>query len=123
MADIEIRRGDVVRVNLSGALGGEKQGDDRPCVVIQNDVGNKHSPLTIVAPITDRRQDKHLPVQVPVNAAELGPGGKDSVIECGHIRTVDRDKRINRKLGVIATLPTETMTRVDAAVKVSLGVS
>lgn len=123
MADIEIKRGDVVRVNLSGALGGEKHGDDRPCVVIQNDVGNKYSPLTIVAPITDRRQDKHLPVQVPVDAAELGAGGKDSVIECGHIRTIDRDVRINKERRVVATLSAETMARVDVAVKVSLGVT
>lgn len=122
MADIEIKRGDVVRVDLSGAVGGEKQGADRPCVVVQNDVGNRHSPLTLVAPITDRRQDKQLPVQVPVDAAELGADGKDSVIECGHIRTIDRDARINKKRGVIATLSAATMARVDAALKISLGV-
>ena len=119
MANLELRRGDVVHVDLRGAEGGEKQGK-RPCLVIQNDVGNQHSPLTIVAPITDERQHKNLPVQVPVSAAELGSGGKDSIIELGHIRTVDRDLRILRR---ITRVSNATMAEVDAAIKVSLGIT
>jgi hypothetical protein len=60
MAHLEITRGDVVCVDLRGAEGNEKQ-RTRPCLVIQNDIGNQHSPLTIVAAITDQRQNKHLP--------------------------------------------------------------
>lgn len=112
-----IKRGDVVVVNLDGAQGAEKAGEDRACVVVQNNVGNAKSPLTIVAPLTDMRQYKQLPVQVPITAAERGNNGKDSVIECGHIRTVDK-KRISH---VVSHLSDEVMKRVDKALQISLG--
>ncbi len=120
---IPLRRGDIVDVNLAGALGGEKQNDatsgGRPCVVVQNQTGNDHSPLTIIAPLTDTAQFKHLPVQVLVTAAELGfKGSKDSVVECGHVRTIDRDTRIRSHLGSIQP---EALARIDAALRVSLG--
>lgn len=117
MAKIDLKRGDIVYADLRGAEGGEKQGV-RPCLVVQNDVGNAHSPLTIVAPITDQRQLKHLPVQVPVAAADLGVWAKDSVIECGHLRAIDRDARIQRLAG---HLPDHVMQAVDAAIRISLG--
>ncbi len=98
MATLTITRGDIVYADLRGAEGAEKRGV-RPCLIVQNDVGNKHSPLTIVAPITDRRQLKQLPVQVPVDASDLGPWAKDSVVECGHLRTLDREARIAKVIG------------------------
>ena len=53
MAKIPVNRGDIVLVDLKGAVGGEKKNDAqisaRPCIVVQNDVGNGVSPLTIVA--------------------------------------------------------------------------
>ena len=85
MAAISLKRRDIVLVDLQGAIGGEKQNDingkPRPCLVIQNDVGNNVSPLTIVAPLTDTKQFKGFPVQVKVSAAELG-AEKDGVVEC-----------------------------------------
>ena len=114
---IELHRGDVIRVNLRGAEGGEKQ-DTRPCVVIQNDVGNKYSPLTIVVPITDAKQDKNLPVQVHVDAADCAALTKPSVIECGHLRTIDRDSRIEAHLGA---MPQHIMAAIDKALKMSVG--
>ena len=120
MAVIAIQRGDIVLVDLQGAINGEKKNDAsinaRPCIVVQNDIGNNVSPLTIVAPLTDSRQFKNFPVQVQVTAAELG-ADKDSVVECGHIRTIDRDQRITKHLGRLAPA---AMTRVDTALKASL---
>jgi mRNA interferase MazF len=120
MPNIAIARGDIVLVDLEGAIGGEKQNDAalkaRPCVVVQNDGGNRGSPLTIVAPITDTAQHKGYPQQVLVTAAELG-SPKDSVIECGHLRTVDRDRRIKKHLGKVAP---QVIPRIDAALKASL---
>ena len=114
-----LNRGDVVVADLRGAEGTEKLGV-RPCVVVQNDVGNKHSPLTIIVPVTDEAQFKNLPVQVPIPAAELGPDGKNSIAECGHVRAIDRDARIHRK---ISTLSHETMLAIDQALRVSLGLA
>lgn len=117
-----VRRGDIVEVDLTGSVGFEKKNDGasngRPCIVIQNDRGNIASQLTIIAPLNDASQNKDLPVQVLVTAAELGPGGKDSVVECGHIRSIDGDQRIKRRLGTLA-LP--AMQRVDDAIKISFG--
>ena len=117
---VNIKRGDIVLVDLSGALGGEKMNDatiqGRPCVVIQNDKGNAVSPLTIIAPITGMDQHKKLPIQVPVTAAELGAGGSDSVVECGHVRSIDLS-RVKKQLG---TLAPAAMVRVDKALKISL---
>lgn len=120
---IPLQRGDIVDVDLTGALGGEKQNDvtsgGRPCVVVQNQKGNDHSPLTVIVPLTDVAQFKKLPVQVLVTAAELGfKGSKDSVVECGHVRTIDRDERIRSHLGSIQP---DALSRIDAALRVSLG--
>ncbi len=92
MSRLEIKRGDIVNVDLRGAEGGEKEGT-RPCVVVQNDGGNRGSPMTIVVPLTDIAQYKGYSQQIRVSAAELGAGGKESIAECGHIRTIDRDAR------------------------------
>ncbi len=122
---IAVKKGDIVDVDLSGAVGVEKQNDaksgGRPCVVIQNNVGNKFSPMTIVAPLTDTRQNKLLPVQVEVTAAELGfAGSKDSVVECGHIRTIDGDARVRAHLGSVHP---DALARIDQALAVSLGLT
>ncbi len=122
-AEIRLRRGDIVLVDLAGAEGAEIQNDvrlgARPCVVIQNDQGNAASPLTIVAPLTDAAAFKHLPVQVPVSATELGVGGKDSVVDCGQIRAIDRRVHVRKHLG---TLDKAALTRVDGGIKNSLAV-
>ncbi len=119
MPRVPLNRGDVVFVDLRGAEGGEKQGP-HPCLVVQNDGGNRLSPLTIVAPITDARQFKGYPQQVRVGAKDLGPNGKDSVVECGHIRSIDRDARIDDTKGVWCHLPEGVMSQVDKALRSSL---
>ena len=120
---VPVKRGDIVKVDLSGSKGVEKANDAtsgaRPCVVVQNDMGNRHSPMTIVVPLTDARQNKLLPIQVHVTAAELNfVGAKDSVVECGHVRTIDGDERVLEHLG---SLHPDAMKRVDLALAISLG--
>ena len=70
--------------------------------------------MAIVVPVTDSAQFKRLPIQVYVTAAELGPGGDNSVVECGHVRTVDM-ARIKKHLGELGSA---AMVRVDQALKV-----
>jgi mRNA interferase MazF len=119
MPAVGLRRGDVVYVDLVGAVAIEKQ-KARPCLVVQNDGGNRASPMTIVVPITDIDQYMGYPQQVIVQAVEMGPEGKESVIECGHLRTIDRDLRIDAKRGVIAHVSPQTMAKVDSALRSSL---
>ncbi len=109
-------RGDVYLVNLDPKIGKEI-GKARPAVIIQNDIGNKFSPVTIIAPISSVKEiTKPLPIMILL---EKGEGGlpKDSYVDCGQIRTVDRDQRLITKFG---TLDKTKMLEVDKALKVSL---
>jgi mRNA interferase MazF len=115
-----IRRGDIVLVDLRGAEGREKAGI-RPCVVVQNDAGNRTIPVTIVAPVTDAVGKPRIPQLVPVSAKELGaPDAKDSVVDCGQLRAIDSQSRVTRRLG---RLEPEVMARVDRGLAESLGLS
>jgi mRNA interferase MazF len=110
----EYRRGDIFTVDLEPARGSE-QGKTRPCVIIQNDVGNKYSPTVIVAAITSGEQPVY-PVEVKIKASEGGLK-KDSLILLNQIRTVDKE-RLYRYWGHLSS---ETMEQMDDAIKVSLG--
>jgi len=49
MAVIQVQRGGIRYANLDPVVGRET-GKTRPVLVIQNDIGNMHSPTTIAAP-------------------------------------------------------------------------
>jgi len=108
-------RGMVLEVNLDPVVGSEAN-KTRPCVVIQNDIGNRYSPVSIVAAITDADHvPKRYPVDVPVPRGEGGLS-KDSVVQCNQIRCVD-EKRFVRALGHLSR---STMDKVDQALRISL---
>ena len=50
---MQVKRGDIYYADLSPVVGSE-QGGIRPVLIIQNDVGNRHSPTVICAAITSR---------------------------------------------------------------------
>jgi mRNA interferase MazF len=111
-------RGMVVEVALDPVVGHE-QGRSRPCVVVQNDVGNRYSSTTIIVPLTDAA---HIKAPSPIYVlVRQGDGGttKDSYVLCDQIRTVDQ-RRFRSFLGILAP---ETMTSVDRALLVSLGLA
>src|SRR5271165_4319214 len=111
-------RGQVVEVDLDPVVGHE-QGRLRPCVVVQNDVSNRFASTTIVVPLTDA---KHFAHRSPIYVlAPKGDGGlkKDSLVLCDQIRTVDQE-RFGRFFGVLSP---ETMTAVDRALMISLGLA
>jgi len=109
-------RGDVYLVNLDPIIGNEI-GKARPAVIIQNDIGNKFSPVTIIASISSVKEiTKPLPIMIFLKKSEGGLS-KDSYVDCGQIRTVDKDQRLISKFG---TLNKNKMLEVDKALKVSL---
>lgn len=109
-------RGMVVEVSLDPVLGHE-QGRSRPCVVVQNDVGNRFSSTTIVLPMTAATHIKTpSPIYVLVKRGEGGTS-KDTYILGDQIRTVDQ----RRFRTVYGELSPETMAKVDAALLISLG--
>lgn len=91
-------------------------------MIVQNDGGNRGgSPLTIIAPLTDsEHQGKRYAQQVLIPADKLGEGAKDSLVECGHLREIDREARIDEERGIWCHLADDVMAQVDAALRASL---
>jgi len=112
----ELSRGDIVLVELDPTRGSEQRGT-RPCLVVQNDVGNENAPTTIVVPFTTSFDDDRYPFEVLVTADETNLR-EDSVAVCSQIRTVSIEHRIQTVIGAV---PDERMSEVDTALEYSLG--
>ncbi len=110
-----IERGDIVVANLEPVKGSE-QGGIRPALIIQNNIHNKHSPTTILAPITSKIYSKNYPTNVFISKKD-SKLPKDSTILLNQIRTIDKS-RIKKR---ISNLNPYLMFQVDLAIKVSLG--
>ncbi|GBE20629.1 mRNA interferase EndoA [archaeon BMS3Abin17] len=111
----KILRGDIFLVNFEPVKGVE-QGKIRPALIIQNNISNKFSPLTIVAPITSKVYEKEYPTNVILSKSDSNLE-KDSVVLLNQIRTIDK-RRIIKKLSHLDNL---IMNKVDLAIKISLG--
>ena len=111
--DTDVRRGNVVIVRLDPSEGRELK-KTRPAVVVQNDVGNRNSSTTIVAPATGTHRG--YPFEVLVEAAG-SPFEKDSSVRLDQIRVVSIENRIH---SVVGSLGEATMAEVDEALKLSL---
>ena len=111
MTVLKCKRGQVYYADLSPVIGCE-QGGMRPVVIIQNDMGNLHSPTTIIAPVTSVLTKSKLPTHIDL------PLFKDSVVLMEQIKTIDK-RRLKR---LIATVDENTMNKIDKAIKISLGV-
>ena len=108
-----VKRGEIYYADLSPVVGSE-QGGIRPVLIVQNDIGNRHSPTVIAAAITSRRDKAKLPTHIDVQAATCGLT-KDSVVLLEQIRTLDK-RRLKDRMG---ELDTPSMTKVDHALQVS----
>lgn len=110
-----VKRGELYYADLSPVVGSE-QGGIRPVLVVQNDVGNKHSPTIIAAAVTSQINKAKLPTHIEISADEFGLS-KDSVVLLEQIRTIDK-KRLKDKIG---ELDDDLMSKVNKALLVSLG--
>ena len=109
-----IRRGDVYYADLRPVVGSE-QGGIRPVLIIQNDVGNRHSPTVIVAAITSQINKSKLPTHVELSARQYEMV-KDSVVLLEQLRTIDK-RRLKES---VCHLDGEILTKVDKALEISL---
>jgi mRNA interferase MazF len=110
------RRGEIYLTALDPALGREIQ-KTRPALIIQNDVRNRVTDLTIVAPITSTVRLPLNPVQVLLQSRASTGLSTTSVALLSQIRAIDR-MRLLRYLG---SVDAETMSEVDEAIQISLG--
>ena len=109
-----MRRGDIYYADLRPVIGSE-QGGVRPVLIIQNDVGNKHSPTVICAAITSKMNKAKLPTHIELNASKYDMV-KDSVILLEQLRTIDKKRLKDR----VCHLDKEIMKEVNTGLMVSL---
>ena len=109
-----IKRGDIYYADLRPVVGSE-QGGIRPVLIIQNDVGNIHSPTVICAAITSQLHKAKLPTHIELNAARYHMV-KDSVILLEQLRTIDKTRLKDR----ICHLDSDIMKKVGRALQISL---
>ena len=112
---MSVKRGAIYYADLSPVVGSE-QGGIRPVLIVQNDVGNRHSPTVIAAAITSQRDKSKLPTHIQDQAEKCGLA-KDSVVLLEQIRTIDK-KRLKDKMG---ELDLNSMNRVNTALSISFG--
>lgn len=110
-----VKRGEIYYADLSPVVGSE-QGGIRPVLIVQNDVGNRHSPTVIAAAITSQKDKAKLPTHIAIDAANCGLT-QNSVVLLEQIRTLDK-KRLKEKMGA---LDNSSMNRVDSALSISFG--
>ncbi len=111
---MNIRRGDIYYADLRPVVGSE-QGGIRPVLVIQNDMGNRHSPTIICAAITSKMNKAKLPTHIELSAQRYHMM-KDSVILLEQLRTIDKKRLRDR----VCHLEDEVMSKVNQALKISL---
>ncbi len=112
-----IQRGDIYYANLSPVTGSE-QGGIRPVQVIQNDIGNSHSPTVIAAAITGYLKGKRQATHVRLKGAACGLF-RNSTVLLEQLRTLDKS-RLGEYMGSVGA---DKMREVDTALCVSVGVA
>ena len=109
-----IKRNEIYYADLSPTQGSEQYGI-RPVLIIQNNIGNRYSPTTIIAPITSVTKKTNLPTHVFVKTKVLPKG---SVILLEHIRAIDKTRLRN----FIGRIEAQTIKKVDQAIRISLDI-
>ena len=111
----EVKRGEVYLVSFGPTVGSEIK-KTRPAVVIQNDIANRYSPVTIVAAITSSGERHPHPTDVLI---QKGEGGLDanSLALLNQICTIDRQRLIKR----LGSVSSKTMSAINAALEISIG--
>ena len=109
-----IKRGDIYFADLRPVIGSE-QGGIRPVLIIQNDMGNKHSPTVICAAITSKMNKAKLPTHIELSTEKYDMD-KDSVVLLEQLRTIDK-KRLKDK---VCHLDAQIMQKVNRALMISL---
>ncbi len=111
---VVVKKGDIFLANLEPVQGSE-QGGIRPVLIIQNNLSNKYSPVTIIAAITSKIYEKEFPTNVFLSKKDSNLD-KDSTILLNQIRTIDK-KRLIKKIGF---LDSYLLKKMDRALSISL---
>ena len=110
----KIRRNEIYLANLGHTVGSEERGK-RPVLIIQNNLGNRYSPTTIVIPITKRvEKGYHIPTHIKIK-----PFGKmkyEATIMAEQIKIIDK----RRLISFMDKLPKKYINLVNNALKIAI---
>lgn len=109
------KRGEIWLVNFDPTIGVEIR-KTRPALVLQNDIANRFSPITIVAAITSQFEEPLYPTEALIRAPEGGLK-TDSVVLLNQIRSIDKQRLIKH----LGTLKPDTLEHVNRVLQISLG--
>ena len=108
-----IRRNEIYLANLGNTVGSEERGV-RPVLIIQNDIGNKHSTTTIIIPITRRIEERFaIPTHIRIN--KFGKMKYEATIMAEQIKVIDKKRLLHR----IDILPEKYVEVVNNAIKIA----
>lgn len=108
-----IRRNEIYLANLGNTVGSEERGI-RPVLIIQNDIGNKHSTTTIIIPITSRLEKQNsIPTHIRIKA--FGKMKCEATIMAEQIKVIDKKRLLHR----IDILPEKYVEIVNNAIKIA----
>ncbi len=110
-----IKRGEIYLVNFDPTIGSEIK-KIRPALILQNDIANQYSPVTIVAAITSHSEEQLYPTEVLIKSPEGGLP-HDSVVLLNQIRSIDTQRLVKR----LGSIKEGTMQIVNQAIEISLG--
>jgi mRNA interferase MazF len=112
----EIKRWEIYSADLTPVQGCEQGGENRPVLILQNDIGNKYSPTTIVCAITAQENKNTIPTHISLGE-DVGLS-RPSTALLEQVRTVDK-KRLKKRLGDVSN--PIVLQEVEKALKVSFG--
>lgn len=110
-----VKRGEIWLTMLDPTEGRELR-KTRPALILQNNIGNRYSPLTIIAPLTSKNVDSNYAFQVKLDLHETKLD-RVSKVMLDQLRSVDKI-RLVKKIGFVELL---AMRRVDSALRIVLG--
>ena len=121
-----VTRGELYWVEFDPIKGSE-QGGLRPALVVQNDIGNRYSPTTVVVAITRTLPPRSYPFVVVIEPGESALPSR-SAVNCAHIATIQQSGPAGRlrpprgatEIRPIGRVSEEKMAAVDAAIKYNL---
>lgn len=110
-----VNRGQIWFAKLEGGVGSQQSGE-RPVLIVQNDMGNKYSPVCTVIPMTSQPK-KHMPTHVVLFPSE--GVNKRSIVMAEQIMTISKSQIVAS--GYIGTVPENKMAQVENAIKIQCG--
>jgi mRNA interferase MazF len=115
-----VKRGDIYYANLTGVLDSE-QGGTRPVVILQNDIGNKYSPTTVVVPLTSKNKKKQVTHVQVSNESGLSV---DSIAMTEQIKCISKRRLfINGNIKKIGQCHPQTLKQIEVALLKELGLT